>query len=235
MTAASAGGAPREAAELDHLVVTSATLEAGVAWVEQTLGVSMQAGGEHPRMGTHNAVLRLGRAVYLEVIAPDPAAAAPGRPRMFALDTIRPDEPPRLATWVARTPDIRAAAAASLEPLGAIEPLGRGSLRWLITISADGSLPGDGLVPALIEWLTQPHPALAMADSGCVLDRLEAFDGQPDRLELRLRSLGLDTAVAPRPLGEEKRPYLVAHVRTPEGLRLLGAPVAHGSAAADAT
>ncbi|MFN2484052.1 MAG: hypothetical protein ABR509_03835, partial [Candidatus Limnocylindria bacterium] len=86
------------------------------------------------------------------------------------------------------------------------------------------------LVPALIEWLTQPHPALAMADSGCVLDRLEAFDPDPDRLELRLRSLGLGRAVATRPLGEARRPYLVAHVRTPAGLRLLRAAAPHGLA-----
>ncbi len=77
-----------------------AALADGVAWVEATLGVPMQPGGRHPTMGTHNALLRLGRSAYLEVIAIDPDAPPPSRPRWYGLDDLAPDAPARLATWV---------------------------------------------------------------------------------------------------------------------------------------
>ena len=47
----------RSGGRLDHLVVTAPVLAEGVAWVETTLGVKMEAGGQHPQMGTHNALL----------------------------------------------------------------------------------------------------------------------------------------------------------------------------------
>ena len=53
----------------------------------------MQVGGEHPRMGTHNLLLRLGDSVFLEVLSPNPDAPPPSRPRWFGLDALRPDSP----------------------------------------------------------------------------------------------------------------------------------------------
>ena len=92
--------------ELDHLVITAPTLAAGTAWAESILGVTLQAGGEHQRMATHNALLRLGNSTYLEVIAPIPAAPRPNQPRWFELDRIDADALPRLVTWVARTGEL---------------------------------------------------------------------------------------------------------------------------------
>ena len=136
---------------LDHIAITAFSLEAGAAFVADALGVAPQAGGAHPRMATHNQLLRLGDATYLEVIAPDPAAPAPGRPRWFGLDALGPRSVPALSTWVVRSTDIQASAAAASEPLGGIEPMSRGALDWRITIPADGSVPLDGAAPALIE------------------------------------------------------------------------------------
>ncbi|MGH6623755.1 MAG: VOC family protein, partial [Burkholderiaceae bacterium] len=84
--------------ELDHLIVACSDLATGVSWVAERLGVEPQPGGRHEAMGTHNALLRLGARCYLEVIAIDPEAAAPARPRWFGLD----DETTRTA--LARSP-----------------------------------------------------------------------------------------------------------------------------------
>ena len=71
---------------VDHLTIASTSLEAGARDVERALGVSLLEGGKHPRMGTHNRLLRLGDQVYLELIAIDPVGSPPGRPRWFGLD-----------------------------------------------------------------------------------------------------------------------------------------------------
>ena len=205
--------------EIDHIVIAAPDLAAGAGLVRRSLGVAPQAGDEHVRMGTHNLLLRLGDSLYLEVIAPNPNAPDPGRPRWFELDEMSPEAPPRLATWVARTDDIRSTVAASSEPLGKVEPMSRGELSWLITIPADGSLPLAGIAPTLIEWHTQAHPAVRLRETGCSLVRLEAFHPDASRVSALLRSLSVQGEVSVAPLPAGSRPYLVAHIRTPDGLR----------------
>jgi hypothetical protein len=206
---------------IDHIAIAAPTLESGAAHVRETLGVSPQPGGTHPRMGTHNLLLRLGETSYLEVIAPDPAAPAPNRPRWFALDTLTADAAPALSFWVARTDDIHAAVAAASEPLGEVEPMRRGALDWLITIPADGSLPLDGIGPALIEWHADRHPASGMPDQGVTLVELELLHPDAARVERLLQSLGLEAPVSVSSAPAGSGPRLVAHIDTPNGRRRL--------------
>ncbi|OYW58048.1 MAG: hypothetical protein B7Z31_08625 [Rhodobacterales bacterium 12-65-15] len=93
---------------IDHLAVVAGRLGDGVALVEQALGVTMAGGGKHALMATHNRLLGLGD-LYLEVIAPDPNAPAPDRPRWFDMD--RFTGPPRLTHWIAATDDLAAEVA----------------------------------------------------------------------------------------------------------------------------
>ena len=154
--------------EPDHLVVVAENLRSGCDWVEERLGVRPQPGGRHVAMGTHNALLLLGKRFYLEVIAADPDGIKPNRPRWFDLDEPRMRgalaEGPHLAHWVARIGDIDTAAA-RLPDLGAVTPMSRGDLTWRITVPDDGHRPGRGLVPALIQWPDSRHPADNMPDS----------------------------------------------------------------------
>jgi len=50
---------------IDHITVTAPNLEAGAQFVRESLGVAPQTGGEHPRMGTHNLLLRLGSSTLI--------------------------------------------------------------------------------------------------------------------------------------------------------------------------
>lgn len=206
---------------IDHITVTAPSLTAGADFVRQILGVSPQPGGEHPRMGTHNLLLRLGDSLFLEVIAVDPHAPAPDRPRWFDLDRLTADALPELSTWVVRTDDIHAASAICSESLGAIEPISRSRLNWLITIPADGSIPLEGVAPALIQWQTDIHPAATMPDYGLSLVKLDIFHPDLSRLTRLLSSIGVTgpiTVSAP-PVG--RTPHLLATISTPHGLRLL--------------
>lgn len=209
---------------IDHIAVTAPSLEVGARFVLETLGVQPQPGGEHPRMGTHNLLLRLGETLYLEVIAPDPRAPAPGRPRWFGLDDLQADAPPRLTTWIARTTDIHATASACTEDLGAIEPMRRGPLEWLITIPANGRVPLDGIAPALIEWPPDVHPAAQLPDFGLSLVELKLCHPEPERVSRLLASLDIvgPMTVTEPPHGETA--HLLAVVDTPHGRRCLSAP-----------
>lgn len=206
---------------IDHIAITAPTLEAGAELVRLALGVELQTGGAHTRMGTHNLLLRLGDAVYLEVIAPDPDAPRPSRPRWFALDTLAADAAPALATWIARTADIEASVAACSEPLGNIEAMSRGALNWRITIPGDGALPLHGVAPALIEWQAETHPAARLQDHGLSLIKLELFHPEPERIARLLLSLGLDGQLVVHPSTAERGVGLVAHINTPQGPRRL--------------
>ena len=179
--------------------------------VAACLGLPPGPGGRHAAMGTHNRLLALDGGAYLEAIAVDPEAPAPGRPRWFDLD--RFEGQPRLSNWVVRVDDLDAALDAFPE---AGEPLAleRGGLRWRMAVPADGVLPFDGCFPALIQWETDP-PALPA--SGLTLDRLELHHPQADALRARLADLIDDPRIAVARGG----PALVAGIGAPDGPRVL--------------
>ncbi|MFZ6657604.1 VOC family protein [Undibacterium sp. TJN19] len=206
---------------IDHITVTAPTLVSGAAYVHQILGVAPLPGGEHPRMATHNMLLRLGEALFLEIIAPNPLAPNPDRPRWFELDRLDADSPPRLSNWVVRSTDIHAALHAAKEDLGNIEPMSRGSNHWLITIPEDGSLPMEGLAPALIEWHTDQHPASKMPDMGLSLVKLELLHADAGRVLRLLNALELQDRITVKPISKHIRPQLIAHIQTPHGICIL--------------
>lgn len=212
---------------IDHLVITATSLADGVEYVRRELGVMLEAGGEHPRMGTHNCLLKLGDEIFLEVIAVNPDAPRPSRPRWFQLDELPADIPPRLATWLARTNDIHAAIAASPVDAGVIEPMARGQLNWLISIDADGKLPMHGIAPSFIEWQAATHPAGKLQDLGCSLIRLEAFHAEAEQVNRMLACVGFQGAFSATTVAAGEQPYLVAHIQTPAGPRQLGGPAGY--------
>ena len=207
------------AASLDHITVVAPSLEVGSAYVEAALGVAPGAGRTHPGMATHNLLLALGSAVYLEVISPDPAAAPVGRPRWFGLDHVLPGSNARLAAWVASTDDIASNAAAS--ELGEVETMRRENHTWRMTVRADGSVPLDGAAPLLIQRSSNVHPVAALPQRGLFLRRLRIRHPAPSRVLALLARMELATQPAVTVIqGNECR--LVAEIQTPFGLRELG-------------
>jgi hypothetical protein len=179
------------------------------------------------RIRTHNALLRLGDDVYLEVIAPDPGQPEPGRPRLFGLDEPATREllggAPRLLHWVVRSRELPAArrklAAASgvaLADLGDATPMRRGDLRWTLTVTASGGRPPAGL-PSIIDWETAPHPCSRLPDRGVALERFEL--AAPAATIAALADLGRDGRVA---FVEAASPQWAARLRTPSGRVTLG-------------
>ena len=194
---------------IDHRVNAAPTLAEGVAWCEQTLGVSPGPGGAHALFGTHNRLLRLhtdtGQACYLEIIAIDPAAtpqrAAP-LARWFDLDQpalqaqLRA-QGPQLIHWVLRVPQIDSALQA-WQALGidrgpaltASRPTPQGLLQWRISVRDDGQRLMGGALPTLIEW-GNVHPCDAMPESGLSLSALTLQTPNTALMQQALDTAGL--------------------------------------------
>lgn len=169
---------------LDHLVVGARTLAEGVRWCEVTLGVTPGPGGRHPLMGTHNRLACISSETFadafLEIIATDPDAPAPGRTRWFGLDDAALlADGPRLLHWVARTDaldalltGLRAAGVDAGRALAASRETPLGRLEWRIAVRDDGALLCGGALPTLIDWAGCRHPATTMASCGLALRAL---------------------------------------------------------------
>ena len=206
-------------ATFDHLVVAAVTLADGIEYFAEMTGVAAQPGGKHVAMGTHNALVRLSERTFLEIIAIDPEGTKPSRPRWFGLDHIALQaeltERPRLIHWVARTKGIEAAAAACPIPLGPLHSMARGNYRWRITIPDDGSLPGKGIMPTLIEWDVPRHPAESLPSSSLSLVTLAASHPEPAPIRAALSSLGLNDVIQ---VTYDRDTRLAAMLRTPRGI-----------------
>lgn len=207
--------------QLDHLVVTAADLDSGCAWVHAVLGVTPGPGGSHEAMATHNRLLRLGDLVYLEVIAPHPEAAPAARPRWFGMDVAHRLTSPRLATWVARTDSMaRLLPLLPVQP-GPIHPMRRGEWHWRISIPDDGEPLMSGVLPTLIEWPDDRHPAQGLPESGCKLLLLELKHPDEAKLKAQCQALALGGEVPVHCTTASGAPGLRAVIATPLGERVL--------------
>ena len=198
---------------LDHLVYAAPSLDQAVDDIERRLGVRPAPGGKHTGGLTHNALLSLGVGSYLELIAPVRGSELrAGLP--FGLETVTE---PQLVTWAVSVDDIEgrveAAKKKGYDP-GAVVPGGRdlpdgSSLKWQLTIRPKPA--GDGLVPFLIQWLSDPHPS-ATAPAGCQLVVLRAEHPDPAGIEAVFDALEVEIEIAHGPA-----PRLIATIDTPDG------------------
>lgn len=209
--------------KLDHLTVIAPSLEEGAAHVREQLGIDMPQGGQHPQMGTHNLLLRLGDEAFLEVIAVDPSASRPMRPRWFGLDDAESVKTAwrngcRLRGWVAQTDNFDGLLAEHGSLLGRKECISRGDRDWLFSVPADGSLPAEGIAPSIIDWGERKNPASNMLDLGYSLVSFEVEHPDPEHVMRLYKSLNLiDHPIITR--GSYLR--YCAVIKAPDGSRVL--------------
>src|SRR5262245_31239048 len=213
-----ASSVPRAASgilsQVDHIVYATPDLSLGIATAEKLFGVRATPGGQHPGLGTRNALIALGPASYLEIIGPDPDQPKPAGPRRFGIDDLKA---PRLLTWVAKGTSLEKFAADAVAhgvDLGAVIPGSRKRpdgvvLSW--TYTAPQTVLADRLVPYLIDWGTSPHPSTTAA-KGVTLVGLRAEHPDAERVQKMLQQLGLDLPVTRGP-----KPALIATFDSPKG------------------
>ncbi|ASJ73162.1 VOC family protein [Granulosicoccus antarcticus] len=179
--------------KIDHFAVGTDLLENGMPAMAEALGVTLSPGGKHDLMSTHNCVMQSGKESFFELIAIDPAAPTPARPRWFSLDdpstTQRLAERPRALCWVVNTDNLDEVVASSPVDLGEIITFTRGERSWRLTVPADGHLPEHGLLPAFIEWSPGPHPSTAQADLGVQLQGIRLSHPDFQKINKMLETL----------------------------------------------
>lgn len=201
-------------AQVDHLVYATPDLQRGIDTAEKLFGVHATPGGQHPGLGTRNALIALGPATYLEIIGPDPEQPMPAGGRRFGIDDLKA---PHLLTWVAKGKSLEKFAADTKAhgiDLGAVIPGSRRRpdgvvLSW--TYTDPRVVLADRLVPYFIDWGSSPHPS-ATAAKGVTLVGLRAEHPDAERVQKMLEQLGLDLAVTRGP-----RPSLIATFDSPKG------------------
>jgi hypothetical protein len=199
---------------LDHILLGSPDLQAGIEFVAQSTGVRATFGGVHPGRGTQNALLSLGERRYLEIIAPDPAQPGVKNPIASNLHSL-PE--PRLVGWAAHPGSVAAYAeklrAAGIgfdgpRPGSRKRPDGQ-VLKWQIVSLADTV---SGLLPFFIEWSQDSvHPSVD-APKGCMLLSFVVETPEPERLGAMLIALNLGF-----PAKKAERARLHAVISGPKG------------------
>ncbi len=200
--------------ELDHLAVIAPSLDEGFDYVKSELGVEVPLGGAHPKMGTHNRLMRLGENAYFEIIAIDPDAPLPETPRWFGLS--KPPRRPRLGAWILRTNHIKESLA-QMPLAGEPIEMSRGDLNWKISY-ASGALPMEGAFPLLIEWVNGTSPAKKMVDRGCALEKLVVSHPEIDVVKSALEGVMDDERIE---FEYSDAPKIQAEISTPFGSKTI--------------
>jgi hypothetical protein len=89
---------------------------------------------------------------------------------------------------------------------------------WQITIPNDGHRPGRGLVPTLIQWPNNKHPADTLRDSGRRVALIGGEHPEPDAIRVQIATLGLSDVLK---VTYARTPRLAAMIRTPLGVTTL--------------
>jgi hypothetical protein len=209
-----AAGSSTLLSRIDHLVYATPDLQAGIDAIERQLGVEATPGGQHPGLGTRNALVALGPTNYLEIIGPDPEQPTPSGPRRFGIDGLKA---PTIVRWVVKSNELEAIRAGAAKASVTLGPVASGSrkrpdgvtLAWRYTDPA--VVVADGLIPFFIDWGTSPHPALTAA-RGATLVQLRAEHPAAPRVQKMLDDLRLDLRVS-----QASAPAIIATIDSPKG------------------
>lgn len=209
--------------KLDHLSVIAPSLKEGVEHVRSCLGIDIPFGRKHANMGTHNHLLRLGDTVYLEVIAIDENAPPIVGPRWFGLDNraaVRKawGEGRCLRSWVASTDHFDRHMAEHTSIYGEKREFQGSASSYFFSIPKDGSLPLNGVAPALIDRQGKSPSFSSEAEQGCKL--LDFALEHPDAEKVRVLYRTLNIAGAPTVIQGAVFGY-TAKIQTPEGTKVL--------------
>ena len=198
--------------KIDHIVFAALSLEAGTRYIENKLEFKLSDIGYHDFMGTHNRVLKIGKEIYLEVIAIDPNSQSLNHQRWFNLDN------PELQKKIRKRPQVISYVIDTLDKkiLKYYSPFFkaiRGNYEWnfaMPKLENNKLYPGltkTGLVPSLINWQSKKpidqmdnnqfeleSIEVEIMENHCLYKNFMMSFGQSDKLTYSINSDNKNTA-----------------------------------------
>jgi hypothetical protein len=177
---------------IDHVMIGTSDLNAGMAELERMTGVEPVFGGVHPGRGTRNALMSIGPHTYLELYAPNPDDPT-STEDVASLKTLRKLTPIGWAVSSDNMTWLRKRAAASGLQLTAPEAGSRRQsngtvLHWSTFGYATFE---DPLAPFFIHWEDERlHPSRT-SPGGCRLLSLRISDPAAEKIRRAINPLGV--------------------------------------------
>jgi hypothetical protein len=191
-----ASPSPRaSAAQVDHLILGVRDLDEGMRQFEGRTGVRPMVGGEHPGRGTRNALVALGPALYIEILAPQ--TGAPDSGAAGGLKTLADLTPMGWAVSVRDVEETRRRLGDAGFTLSDIMPGSRarpdGSLLEWKTFGI--AKPPAAGAPFFIRWGDRTTHPSQDSPGGCGLERLRITTPDAEDLRRLLAALPLEVKV----------------------------------------
>jgi hypothetical protein len=187
--------------QLDHFIWGVPKLEAARHSFFEKSGIWPELGGQHPSIGSHNALISLEKA-YFEFIAVDSSLPQSDHPFARELQSVRE---PRFLGWALQTDDFtrlrkilsrfelslsNVAAGSRRTPEGQLIQYEYADLQGLEELGF--------IVPFVVRWIDSIHPSVT-SPHGCQLKKFSITHASSPRFEdfLSYLNLGLNTIQGP--------------------------------------
>ena len=205
--------------QVDHIVYCVPILEEGIDYIENILGVRPAIGGRHLNRGTKNALLNLGNACYLEILAADYENEDFKGERWMGIDLI---DHPKITRWSIKSEDLKSDSRIlqSYNPElstifgGSRKTTSGSTLSWNMMLPS--SRPELELVPFMTDWSTSSvHPTDSLPEI-CTISSV--FLSHPDPLGIQpvLDQLNIEIQVA-----KADEAKICVEINSPNGLKTL--------------
>jgi len=156
---------------IDHFVVTCEDLESTKKEFEKKTGAKIYYGGEHPSLGTHNALLPLDNGLYIEFLAPKEERA---KSNIFNLNSTKQNGyclsafcVSNIEKYLLLTDFSDSVKKAKMSRITKDNE----EISWFIALDKQIDETFNGFIPFAIEWIS-PHPT-SLYTASCKLIRFE--------------------------------------------------------------
>ncbi len=184
--------------KIDHIVYAVPDLTRACDHVESELGIRPQFGGHHKTKGTMNALLNLGNACYLELLAVDESNTDITGPRWMGIDLI---SEPRITRWSLKSNDLETdqthiqqfnPALGQISGGKRLTPTGD-SLQWHMILPL--AHPEIDIIPFMTDWAgSSVHPTDKLINE-CLLTEMTFTHPEAQRLQIVFDNLAIESTV----------------------------------------
>ncbi|MEL6141056.1 MAG: VOC family protein [Bacteroidota bacterium] len=183
---------------IDHIVYAVPDLDDAMEWFTSRTGISPVFGGHHKKQGTKNALVNLGNACYLELLATDEENQAIAPPRWMGIDLLKEA---RVTRWALKSERLvkDALVLESHQPeLGTVRSGQRKTntgvlLQWGMTMPR--AEPLIEVVPFMTDWSASSHHPTDQLPAACQFLDIEVAHPDPQSIQPVFTELGLNLMV----------------------------------------